>query len=374
MLSFIDTFDIINIGGITMLYIIKIIFFLLGMMIHLLHSFTIYSCIYILLILGLLCIFELLPKNYHPILLYGYLLLCVFLPYLLCYLPFTILYLSYKDIHHILIYIFIFLIITFHMIFTKQSFPLLILCWTIIAHYTMYVYHHNDKLYRQLKKQRDILQEQLQNTKTSYTTLQEEQAYEIYLATLKERNRIAKDFHDHIGHVLSSALIQSGAIHVMNHDEMLDQALLQLQDTLRTGMEQARKSIHHLYDTSLNFEDEIQKILTQYSTLPVHYHNALQSELSPTICLQFIALIKESLHNVQKHANPSYINIKIKEHPSFYQLIICNDGVLYPMQEHGMGLESMKSRVHQMQGFISIECNHIFQLFITIPKKKGETL
>ena len=44
------------------------------------------------------------------------------------------------------------------------------------------------------------------------------------------------------------------------------------------------------------------------------------------------------------------------------------------MQEHGMGLESMKSRVHQMQGFISIECNHIFQLFITIPKKKGETL
>ncbi len=37
--------------------------------------------------------------------------------------------------------------------------------------------------------------------------LQEKQDYEIYNATLKERNRIAREIHDNVGHVLSRSIL-----------------------------------------------------------------------------------------------------------------------------------------------------------------------
>ena len=42
--------------------------------------------------------------------------------------------------------------------------------------------------------------------------LLEEQDTEIYMATLKERNRIAREIHDNVGHMLSRAILQMGAL------------------------------------------------------------------------------------------------------------------------------------------------------------------
>jgi signal transduction histidine kinase len=40
----------------------------------------------------------------------------------------------------------------------------------------------------------------------------EKQDYEIYLATLRERNRIAREIHDNVGHMLSRSILQIGAL------------------------------------------------------------------------------------------------------------------------------------------------------------------
>ena len=41
--------------------------------------------------------------------------------------------------------------------------------------------------------------------------LVEKQNYEIYTATLKERNRIAREIHDNVGHLLSRSILITGA-------------------------------------------------------------------------------------------------------------------------------------------------------------------
>ena len=38
----------------------------------------------------------------------------------------------------------------------------------------------------------------------------EKQDYEIYLATLRERNRIAREIHDNVGHMLSKYSADGG--------------------------------------------------------------------------------------------------------------------------------------------------------------------
>lgn len=43
------------------------------------------------------------------------------------------------------------------------------------------------------------------------------------LATLNERNRIAREIHDNVGHLLSRSLLQVGALQVVNRDETVRQ-------------------------------------------------------------------------------------------------------------------------------------------------------
>jgi signal transduction histidine kinase len=49
--------------------------------------------------------------------------------------------------------------------------------------------------------------------------LMEKQDYEVHLATITERNRIARDIHDNVGHLLSRSILQVGALLVINKDE-----------------------------------------------------------------------------------------------------------------------------------------------------------
>ena len=47
----------------------------------------------------------------------------------------------------------------------------------------------------------------------------EKQDYEIETAILKERNRIAREIHDNVGHVLSRSILLVGAAKTVNKDE-----------------------------------------------------------------------------------------------------------------------------------------------------------
>lgn len=51
--------------------------------------------------------------------------------------------------------------------------------------------------------------------------LMEKQDYEIYLATLRERNRIAREIHDNVGHMLSRSILQMGALITIHKEEPL---------------------------------------------------------------------------------------------------------------------------------------------------------
>ena len=51
--------------------------------------------------------------------------------------------------------------------------------------------------------------------------LMEKQDYEIYLATLRERNRIAREIHDNVGHMPSRSILQMGALITIHKEEPL---------------------------------------------------------------------------------------------------------------------------------------------------------
>ena len=75
-----------------------------------------------------------------------------------------------------------------------------------------------------------VLQEKNKN-------LMEKQDYEIYLATLRERNRIAREIHDNVGHMLSRSILQMGALITIHKEEPLHGQLAGWGD-IKSGDEQ----------------------------------------------------------------------------------------------------------------------------------------
>ena len=85
------------------------------------------------------------------------------------------------------------------------------------------------------------------------------------MATLKERNRIARDIHDNVGHLLSRSILQIGAAIIINKNEELNLNLNLIKDTLNEAMNSIRNSVHDLHDDSIDLQIEIQKLINNFS-------------------------------------------------------------------------------------------------------------
>lgn len=78
--------------------------------------------------------------------------------------------------------------------------------------------------------------------------LQTAQNDAVRMATLQERNRIAREIHDNVGHMLTRALLQTGALAVCVKEEPLKASVAALQETLDSAMTSIRSSVHKLHD------------------------------------------------------------------------------------------------------------------------------
>ena len=72
---------------------------------------------------------------------------------------------------------------------------------------------------RSLTSLRDKITENNLRLAQQNVLLAEAQDNEIHLATLRERNRIAREIHDNVGHMLTRSLLQSGALIIIYKDE-----------------------------------------------------------------------------------------------------------------------------------------------------------
>ena len=73
-------------------------------------------------------------------------------------------------------------------------------------------------LQKKFRQMRDDNQERKTLLEKKNELLLEKQDYEIHMATLHERNRIAREIHDNVGHMLSRSILQVGALMAISKD------------------------------------------------------------------------------------------------------------------------------------------------------------
>lgn len=237
-----------------------------------------------------------------------------------------------------------------------------------------YVIYCRTKSYEYIKKEyytmRDLARELSFKFEKRSRELLENQDYEINLATLQERNRIARDIHDNVGHLLSRCILQIGAIIIINKNKDLNASLSLVKDTLNEAMDSIRNSVHDLHEDSIDLHVEIQKLVDNFEFCTVNLTYNIESSLEKNIKNAFISIIKESFSNIIKHSNATKVDVYVNEFPGFYQLIVKDNGtnIIYHKDNDGIGIKNIRDRITLLNGILNINTNDGFRIFISIPK------
>lgn len=194
---------------------------------------------------------------------------------------------------------------------------------------------------------------------------------EIHIATLRERNRIAREIHDNVGHLLTRTLLQMGAICIINSDEQLKEPLESVRQTLDGAMSAIRKSVHDLHDESVDLEASIRKTIEPLRNgREVFLDFDATNALEPNVKYCFAAVVREAVSNIIKHSNSTQVRVIVREHPKIATLMIEDNGTGASLESGGIGLESIRERVDALGGIVNISAEKSgFKIFVSIVKK-----
>lgn len=297
-----------------------------------------------------------------------YVVIALYHQALLCYLP-LISYADYepKQRYMYLVYALPFI---YHISSLSPFMSVSIIISFIIAMLLQYADEYDAKHQLAYLEQRDATKELANMLYDQNHQMLIQQEQEIEIATLNERNRIAREIHDHVGHLLSSALLQIAALQAVQQDHILQQPLQDLQMTVSTGMNNVRRSVHNLYDDSIHMETEVRKLLQDFTFCHSTFEYDLIHPLPKRCNYHLFAIIKECMNNTMKHSNATEFSIRMCEQPAFYQMTIVDNGTNFIEEHSGIGLKNIKQRVDEMHAYLHIEHVSGFKVLITMMKEE----
>jgi len=296
----------------------------------------------------------------------GFSVLCCFVPAAVIFMPLIAYDMLFNKFRYINLLAVIPLI---H--FSKSSSVLVLSIVIIMITFSILIRWHlnmQKQLHRKINELGDEAREMSIKLKKQNIELIEKQDNELYLATLNERNRIARDIHDSVGHLLSSAILQAGALITVSRDEQVKTHLKELNETLSQAMNSIRASVHKIYEESIDLDMQIRELIKKFTFCEVNYDYNMYGDPDKRLKYTFISIIKEALSNVMRHSDATKVTIALNEHPALYQLIIKDNGKA-KNTGNGLGLTNMIDRVNSFNGNININTENGFEIFISIPKK-----
>lgn len=121
-----------------------------------------------------------------------------------------------------------------------------------------------------LKKEKYDLIDDVNRLSKSIDHLRVEKERDETLTLLDERNRISREIHDSAGHTLSAAILNLKALSMATQETETKENLLALKDTLERGLQDLRRVMYNLRESSFDLENKIMELLesVENSNLP----------------------------------------------------------------------------------------------------------
>ena len=198
------------------------------------------------------------------------------------------------------------------------------------------------------------------------------------LATLKERNRLAREIHDSLGHYLTIVNMQiEAALAVIEKDrEQSFDVLRKAQGLAQKGLTDVRRSVTALRASpaeTRSLIDSMNALIEEcrVSGLPTEFQLVgAPRNLSPSAELALYRATQEALTNVRKHSQARTASVTLNYSTDSVCLKVHDDGIGATELTKGFGLMGMHERVHNLGGEVRIATatNQGFTLEVGLPE------
>lgn len=198
------------------------------------------------------------------------------------------------------------------------------------------------------------------------------------LAKLKERNRIAEEVHNSVGHKLTVAIVSLEGAHLLfgKNPEEAHEKLNIARKQLKDGLNNIREVIRAIHsddpaarENSLitSVEHLIRDVEMQMG-IRIHFKYDLPQKLLSLQEHVLINAVKEGITNAIKHARTENIHISLIYTDNQVELVIANDGKVCRDAVEGFGLKTIRENAEAIGGNASFECDPDgFTLSLHIP-------
>ena len=209
-------------------------------------------------------------------------------------------------------------------------------------------------------------------------------------AVVEERNRIARELHDVIGHSVSVMTVQASAVRRrLRPDQVVErEALETVEEVGREALAEMRRMVAVLREDVVAETPELEpppglsqleRLVEKFRAagLPVSVSvSGASRELAPGLDLTAYRVVQEGLTNALRHANgPRRADVTIAFLPDQLELAVRDDGAAPPagaapaQPEPGSGLLGMRERVAVYGGSLDARAGPAggFELVATLP-------
>jgi signal transduction histidine kinase len=180
-----------------------------------------------------------------------------------------------------------------------------------------------------------------------------------------ERNRIAYDIHDSLGHNLAAqGILIENIIQLtnMNNNDKVNNLLLKSKELCSKSLMDLRwavSNIKHTDQHNVAIESSIKNMIIDFENttgIICQYFLSIPVDSTVKISTVVYRILQEALTNISRYSQADQVNIQIFSKNSYLHILIQDNGKGFdPTKEtSGFGLQSMKERTTSLNGQFNI--------------------
>ncbi|OQC00986.1 MAG: Sensor protein VraS [Firmicutes bacterium ADurb.Bin099] len=219
-----------------------------------------------------------------------------------------------------------------------------------------------------LREEKYNLIEDVNRLSKSIDLMRMEKERDETLTLMDERNRISREIHDTAGHTLSAAILNLKALSMTTKETETKENILELKETLETGLQDIRRVMYDLRDSSFDLENKIMELLETVENSNLTY--IVDSNLSYGIKYDIFAIVREALTNYIKHSDGRNFKVYLVESDRFLVLKINDDGKIPDKEiKEGLGLYSIRKKCEERDWKFNITTDRGFGIHILMERE-----
>ncbi len=178
------------------------------------------------------------------------------------------------------------------------------------------------------------------------------------LAAARERNRLAIDIHDSLGHTMTVLIAMIDTMYINSEKKDIKENLAAIAEIARNGLKELRQSVSSIAvqkNAMSSLVKKLRNLVAEYEATGLKIDLSIDGNFNlknPEYCEAIFRSCQEAMTNALRHGKATNIDIILQVSEDDIRLFIFDDGMGCKNIKKGFGLSGMEQRIKGLNGSI----------------------